>query len=207
MKDVKTFSPGSPTFSGVRAWFSLGIPESVLHPSRDPPLGGCLTWAGGCVVRCGASPRPWSSWFPAVSTTRALTSSGSVSVSLDKSVVSVKVSGWARTGPTPPTRPRLLSESREAKLVLSGSREWASSPGSSGQESQEETSSPPPGFCIRGQASENSPQRDLDRDPKKVGIASPAGPVFLDTCSKMYKYSIGRKTSYKATLQLCFQVS
>ena len=187
MKDGKTFSPGSPTFSGIRDWFPLGVPQSVLHPSWDPPLAVGLTWVCGCVVRCGASPRPWSSWFPAVSTTWARTGSRSASLSLDKSVVSVKVSGWARTGPAPPTRPWLLSESREAKLVLSGSREWVSSPGSSGQESQEETSSPPPGFCIRGQASENSPQRDLDRDPKKVGIASPTGPVFLDTCSKAYK--------------------
>lgn len=67
----------------------------------------------------------------------------------------------------------LLSDSTVAAFSVSGLQGFADPPATSEYDSQKEMLSQQAEFCIRGQASEMSPQAECERDPRKVGIISP----------------------------------
>lgn len=67
----------------------------------------------------------------------------------------------------------LFSDGAVAAFSVSGPRGFAEPPASSEYDSQKEMLSQQAEFCIRGQASEMSPQVERDREPRKVGIISP----------------------------------
>lgn len=67
----------------------------------------------------------------------------------------------------------LLSNSTVAASSVSGLQDFADPPASSEYDSQKEMLSQQAEFCIRGQASEMSPQVECEREPRNVGIISP----------------------------------
>lgn len=81
--------------------------------------------------------------------------------SRDLAEISTSLSSW------------LLSNSTVAALSVSGLQDFADPPASSEYDSQKEMLSQQDEFCIRGQASEMSPQVEWEREPRKVGIISP----------------------------------
>lgn len=76
-------------------------------------------------------------------------------------------------------RSRSLFVSITMFFSVSRLKEFSSSPVSSGYESQKEMPSQQPGFWMRGQASERSPQVECEREPRNAGIISPTEFEFL----------------------------
>lgn len=81
--------------------------------------------------------------------------------SRDLAEISTSLSSW------------LLSDSTVVAFSVSGLQDFAATPVSSEYDSQKEMLSQQAEFCIRGQASEMSPQAECEREPRKVGIISP----------------------------------
>lgn len=81
--------------------------------------------------------------------------------SRDLAEISTSLSSW------------LLSDSMVVAFSVSGLQDFAATPVSSEYDSQKEMLSQQAEFCIRGQASEMSPQAECEREPRKVGIISP----------------------------------